>query len=262
MRFSHFFIERPIFATVLSVLITIVGLIAGRALPIAEYPEIAPPTVNISANYPGASAAVIAETVAAPDRAGGQRRRQHALHRLAVDGRRARFDQHRVQARHQHRYGAGAGAEPRGGGRAAAAGGRAAPGPHGAQGLARSDDGRAHDLARRHARSAVHLELRHAVREGPARPHRRRRRRAHFRRARLFHARLARSGEGGGARSDGRRGGGGAARGQPAGGGRLDQSAAGQVGWRVHAFGADAGPADGAGAVRKHRHSSRAGTAR
>ncbi len=66
MRFSHFFIERPIFATVLSVLITIIGLIAGRSLPIAEYPEIAPPTVNISANYPGASAAVIAETVAAP----------------------------------------------------------------------------------------------------------------------------------------------------------------------------------------------------
>ena len=66
MRFSHFFIERPIFATVLSVLITIVGLIAGRSLPIAEYPEIAPPTVNISANYPGASAAVISETVAAP----------------------------------------------------------------------------------------------------------------------------------------------------------------------------------------------------
>src|SRR3990172_9330945 len=66
MRFSHYFIERPIFATVLSVLITIIGLIAGRALPIAEYPEIAPPTVNISASYPGASATVIAETVAAP----------------------------------------------------------------------------------------------------------------------------------------------------------------------------------------------------
>jgi hydrophobe/amphiphile efflux-1 (HAE1) family protein len=66
MRFSHFFIDRPIFATVLSVILTIVGVIAGSALPIAEYPEIAPPTVNITANYPGASAAVIAETVAAP----------------------------------------------------------------------------------------------------------------------------------------------------------------------------------------------------
>jgi hydrophobe/amphiphile efflux-1 (HAE1) family protein len=50
----------------MSVILTIVGIIAGSALPIAEYPEIAPPTVNISATYPGASAAVIAETVAAP----------------------------------------------------------------------------------------------------------------------------------------------------------------------------------------------------
>jgi hydrophobe/amphiphile efflux-1 (HAE1) family protein len=66
MRFSHFFISRPIFATVLSTIITILGLIALRILPIAEYPEIAPPTVNIRANYPGASAQVIAETVATP----------------------------------------------------------------------------------------------------------------------------------------------------------------------------------------------------
>jgi hydrophobe/amphiphile efflux-1 (HAE1) family protein len=66
MRFSHFFINRPIFATVLSTIITILGLIALRILPIAEYPEIAPPTVNIRANYPGASAQVIAETVATP----------------------------------------------------------------------------------------------------------------------------------------------------------------------------------------------------
>jgi hydrophobe/amphiphile efflux-1 (HAE1) family protein len=66
MRLSHFFIDRPIFASVLSLLIVIVGLIAQRALPIAEYPEIAPPTVNITATYPGASAQVIAETVATP----------------------------------------------------------------------------------------------------------------------------------------------------------------------------------------------------
>ena len=66
MRFSHFFIDRPIFASVLSIIILIVGGIAQRALPIAEYPEIAPPTVNITATYPGASAQVIAETVATP----------------------------------------------------------------------------------------------------------------------------------------------------------------------------------------------------
>ena len=51
MRFPHFFIDRPIFATVLAILITIIGLIAGRQLPIAEYPDIAPPTVNICLLY-------------------------------------------------------------------------------------------------------------------------------------------------------------------------------------------------------------------
>ena len=66
IRFSHFFIDRPIFASVLSVIIVIVGFIAQRTLPVAEYPEIAPPTVNVTATYPGASAEVIAETVATP----------------------------------------------------------------------------------------------------------------------------------------------------------------------------------------------------
>jgi hydrophobe/amphiphile efflux-1 (HAE1) family protein len=65
-RFSHFFIDKPIFATVLSVIITIAGLITMRTLPISEYPEIAPPTVSITATYPGASAEVIAATVATP----------------------------------------------------------------------------------------------------------------------------------------------------------------------------------------------------
>jgi HAE1 family hydrophobic/amphiphilic exporter-1 len=66
MRFSHFFIERPVFAMVLSLIVTIAGAIAQRSLPISEYPQIVPPTVNIKATYPGASAEVIAETVAAP----------------------------------------------------------------------------------------------------------------------------------------------------------------------------------------------------
>jgi HAE1 family hydrophobic/amphiphilic exporter-1 len=66
MRFSHFFIDRPIFATVLSLLLMIAGVIVQRSLPISEYPEIAPPTVSIRATYPGASAEVLAETVATP----------------------------------------------------------------------------------------------------------------------------------------------------------------------------------------------------
>src|SRR6202140_2394631 len=66
MRFSHFFVDRPIFASVMSIIITLVGFISFRALPITEFPEIAPPTVNVTATYAGASAEVIAQTVATP----------------------------------------------------------------------------------------------------------------------------------------------------------------------------------------------------
>jgi hydrophobe/amphiphile efflux-1 (HAE1) family protein len=66
MRFSHFFIDRPIFASVLSIILTLVGAISFRALPISEFPEIAPPTVEVTATYAGAAADVVAETVASP----------------------------------------------------------------------------------------------------------------------------------------------------------------------------------------------------
>src|SRR5260221_4779982 len=85
MRFSHFFIDRPIFAAVLSMIILILGGIAQRALPIAEYPEIAPPTVNITATYPGASAQVIADTVATPiDRKSTRLNSSHTVISYAV----------------------------------------------------------------------------------------------------------------------------------------------------------------------------------
>src|SRR5262245_27430770 len=64
--FSRFFIDRPVFAVVLSIFIVLAGLAAMRTLPIAQYPEIAPPVVTVTAPYPGASASVIAQTVAAP----------------------------------------------------------------------------------------------------------------------------------------------------------------------------------------------------
>jgi len=66
MKLSHFFIDRPVFAAVVAIIITLVGAIAYPTLPIAQYPDISPPTVNISASYPGASAEVLADTVAAP----------------------------------------------------------------------------------------------------------------------------------------------------------------------------------------------------
>src|SRR5262245_50815907 len=64
--FTSFFIERPIFATVLSILVTLAGGVAVFNLPVAQYPEITPPTVEVSAIYPGANARVVADTVAAP----------------------------------------------------------------------------------------------------------------------------------------------------------------------------------------------------
>src|SRR6478735_2526767 len=64
--FSHFFIERPIFAAVLSLLITLAGAAAAVNLPVAQYPAITPPSIMVSCNYPGADAYVVADTVAAP----------------------------------------------------------------------------------------------------------------------------------------------------------------------------------------------------
>jgi multidrug efflux pump len=66
MNISKFFIDRPIFAGVLSLLVFLAGLIALRALPISEYPEVVPPTIVVRATYPGANPKVIAETVATP----------------------------------------------------------------------------------------------------------------------------------------------------------------------------------------------------
>ena len=66
MRFSHFFVDRPIFAAVLSIVLIIVGGIAYFSLPVAQYPEVAPPTIVVSAQYPGANAEVVADTVATP----------------------------------------------------------------------------------------------------------------------------------------------------------------------------------------------------
>ena len=66
MNISQFFIDRPIFATVLSIVITIVGGLAVLILPIAQYPDIVPPTVQVSASFPGANAKTVAETIAAP----------------------------------------------------------------------------------------------------------------------------------------------------------------------------------------------------
>ncbi|HEV7265791.1 MAG TPA: multidrug efflux RND transporter permease subunit [Falsiroseomonas sp.] len=66
MRLARFFIDRPVFAAVISIALVLVGAIAALRLPVAEYPDIAPPTVQITATYPGGSAETIAQTVAGP----------------------------------------------------------------------------------------------------------------------------------------------------------------------------------------------------
>ncbi|MDN6297744.1 MAG: efflux RND transporter permease subunit [Halomonas sp.] len=66
MNFSNFFIKRPIFATVIAIILTIIGIMSMRVLPIEQYPSIVPPTVSVSAQFPGADAETVAQTVAAP----------------------------------------------------------------------------------------------------------------------------------------------------------------------------------------------------
>jgi hydrophobic/amphiphilic exporter-1 (mainly G- bacteria), HAE1 family len=66
MRFAHFFVDRPIFASVLSIVLLLVGSIAYSGLPVAQYPDIAPPTIVVRASYPGANAETVAATVATP----------------------------------------------------------------------------------------------------------------------------------------------------------------------------------------------------
>src|SRR5258706_2620941 len=66
MRLSHFFIDRPIFAAVVSIVFLILGAVSADRLPVAQYPDIAPPVINVSGQYPGASPEVVASTVVAP----------------------------------------------------------------------------------------------------------------------------------------------------------------------------------------------------
>src|SRR5262249_3864136 len=63
---SHFFIDRPIFASVLSVVLVLAGGVAAFTLPVAQYPDVTPPTVVVTASYPGANATTVRDTVAAP----------------------------------------------------------------------------------------------------------------------------------------------------------------------------------------------------
>ena len=110
---AKFFIDRPIFAAVISVIITLAGGIAVGILPVAQYPEITPPTVQVTCNYPGASSKVVAETVAAPieQQVIGVENVLYMSSQMH-ERRRLQPDRH-IRGRHQPRHGPGARAEPR-----------------------------------------------------------------------------------------------------------------------------------------------------
>ena len=88
MNFSRFFIDRPIFAGVLSVMIFVAGLLALRVMPISEYPDVVPPLVIVRAQYPGAKPEGDRGDRRNADRGGDQRRRGHALYEQPGDDRR------------------------------------------------------------------------------------------------------------------------------------------------------------------------------
>ncbi|MDI3468360.1 MAG: RND efflux system, inner membrane transporter [Pseudolabrys sp.] len=89
MRISHFFIDRPIFAAVVSIVFVILGAVSFTRLPVAQFPEIAPPVVNVSGQYPGAGADVVAQTVVAPieDQINGVENMLYVSSNSTADGR-------------------------------------------------------------------------------------------------------------------------------------------------------------------------------
>ena len=119
--FSTFFIDRPIFAAVLSIVITLAGGVAVFTLPLAQYPPITPPTVAGRLQLPRRQRPGRRRGRRRADRAAGQRRRGHAVHVLAVHQRRHLHPDRHVRARRRPEHGPGAGAEPRQPGPAAAA---------------------------------------------------------------------------------------------------------------------------------------------
>ena len=125
MRFSHFFIARPIFASVVSLIILIVGAIAYSTLPVSQFPDIVPPTISVTATFPGANAVTVADTVASviEQEVNGVEGMIYMYSQSTDDGTMSLSVTFEVG--HRHRQGAGAGAEPRRGGRAALARGGA-----------------------------------------------------------------------------------------------------------------------------------------
>jgi multidrug efflux pump subunit AcrB len=168
MNLGRLSINQPILAMVLSIVLLIVGALAYTTLPVSEYPQVVPPTVVVTTQYPGASAQTVSDTVAAPieQQINGVEDMLY-LYSQATSNGQLTITGH-LQARHRPRQGAGAGAEPRRDRAAATAGRGAAQRRRHPQELARHPDGRVHAVARRQLRPALHLQLRAAPGPRPA----------------------------------------------------------------------------------------------
>ena len=193
MGFSKLFIDRPILAAVISVMIMLVGAVAYLALPISQYPEVAPPSITVTASYPGANAETASATVAAPleQEINGVERMLYLSSQSTADGR--THDHRHIRTRHRPGHRTGPGSEPRQHRLATTARRSAAARRRHQQEHARHLDGGAHLLARQLARSAVSVELHAAQHSRPAGQARGRRRPPPDRRARILDAGLARS---------------------------------------------------------------------
>src|ERR1700683_4565760 len=167
MNISSFFIERPIFASVLAILLTVAGLLSIPGLPISEYPEIVPPTVVVSGQYPGASPKTIAETVITPleQQINGVENAIYTESTATPDGSfsitvtfRLGTNLDIAQVQTQHR--AGANQKPRPPSRAALAGCGAPGWPGHAKALSRSHHGGVPQVRQRPLRFALSTQLR------------------------------------------------------------------------------------------------------
>ncbi len=208
---ARFFVDRPVFSTVISVVIVLAGLVAVFTLPVAQYPDVTPPTVLVTASYPGANADTVRDTVAAPieEQVSGVEGMMYMSSRCTNDG--AYNLRDHVQAGHGLRHGPGARAEPR----LACPAGHSRAGAerrhHDQKAVAQHADDREPGLAQGEARRAAALrqplpqQLRHALRQGRAGPPAGRCRHRLSRRARLQHPRLAQSRQNGRAWASARR---------------------------------------------------------
>ncbi len=256
MNISRFFIDRPIFAAVLSIIIFVAGLISIFQLPISEYPDVVPPSVVVHAQFPGANPTVIAETVATPleEQINGVENMLYMSSQATADGSLQLTVTFKIgtnveQAETRR-------AEPRAARVAAAARRGAADRRDDDQELARPHDGRAPEVAERALRRDLPAQLRGAERQGPARAHPRHGPGAAVRRRRLRDADLARSAEARGAQPDGARRRRGDPRAERAGRGRRRRRVADE-GRAVPAVGQHARPAVDRGRVRRHHRQDR-----